>query len=91
MMSVSLAPDLEQLILEKVEGGLYRSPEEVVREALELLSERDAWRQASLEALRNEVAIGIEQADRGQIGPLDREAVRAKASERGASSVRSIL
>ena len=37
---------------------------------------------ASLDALRAEIAIGIEQADRGEIAPLDAEAVKAEGRRR---------
>lgn len=40
-MNVSLTPDLERFIREKVESGLYNSASEVVREALRLLVARD--------------------------------------------------
>jgi antitoxin ParD1/3/4 len=51
-MNVSLTPELEQLVAEKVESGMYPSASEVVREALRLLKERDELRQARLEELR---------------------------------------
>lgn len=40
-MNVSLTPDLERFVREKVESGLYNSASEVVREALRLLVGRD--------------------------------------------------
>jgi len=40
-MKISLSPDLERLIAEKVSSGRYRSADEVVREGLELLQERE--------------------------------------------------
>jgi len=40
-MNVSLTPDLERFVREKVESGLYNSASEVVREALRLLVARD--------------------------------------------------
>jgi antitoxin ParD1/3/4 len=40
-MEISLRPDLEKLINEKVQSGLYRTPDEVLNEALNLLKERD--------------------------------------------------
>jgi antitoxin ParD1/3/4 len=41
----------------------------VVREALRLLEERDQLRELKLEELRKFVAVGIEQADRGEVAP----------------------
>ena len=40
-MNVSLTPELEELVNEKVRGGLYQTASEVVREALRLLKQRD--------------------------------------------------
>lgn len=40
-MNVSLTPDLERFVREKVESGLYNSASEVVREALRLLVDHD--------------------------------------------------
>lgn len=40
-MKISLSPDVERLIAERVESGRYRSADEVVREGLELLQERE--------------------------------------------------
>jgi antitoxin ParD1/3/4 len=40
-MNVSLTPELESLVNEKVRSGLYQTASEVVREALRLLKNRD--------------------------------------------------
>jgi len=79
-MNVSLTPQLEQLVHQKVESGRYLSASEVVREALRLLEERDQLRDLKLEELRKFVAVGIEQADRGEL--IDGAEVFQKARER---------
>jgi Arc/MetJ-type ribon-helix-helix transcriptional regulator len=40
-MNISLSPELERLIAEKISSGQYRTADEVIREGLELLRERD--------------------------------------------------
>ena len=40
-MKISLSPDLERQIAEKVSSGRYHSADEVVREGLELLQQRE--------------------------------------------------
>jgi antitoxin ParD1/3/4 len=40
-MNVSLTPELEELVNEKVRSGFYHTASEVVREALRLLKQRD--------------------------------------------------
>jgi len=66
-MNVSLTPELEQLVQEKVQTGLYTSASEVVREALRLLKERDEVRRMRLDELRRELQAGIDAADRGDL------------------------
>jgi len=65
-MNVSLTPELEALINERVESGRYRSASEVVREALRLLADQDDLRQAHLEEVRAKVATGLGQLDAGE-------------------------
>jgi len=66
-MNVSLTPQLEQFVREKVDSGRYLSASEVVREGLRLLEERDRVYQARLAELQKEITIGIEEADRGDL------------------------
>ena len=75
-MEVSLSPELERRIREKVESGMYRSPDEVVDTALGLLDDHDLTRSERLEALRREIAVGIEAADRGQVQEYDDESLK---------------
>ena len=86
-MNVSLSPDLEQYIREKVESGLYQTASDVVREGLRLLEERDALRLKRVEELRREIQHGIEQADRGELSPMDArgtlERLRAERAKLG--------
>ena len=83
-MNVSLTPELEQLIHQKVKSGRYLSASEVVREALRLLQEQDQLRELKLDELRKFVAVGIEQADRGEAAPLDVDATLARVRSRKA-------
>jgi antitoxin ParD1/3/4 len=81
-MKVSLPPELEKFVIEQVQSGAYLTPDEVVRAALWEFREWEAIRQAKLEALRKEIAIGIEQADRGEVAPLDIDAIKAEGRRR---------
>ncbi|TVR32299.1 MAG: type II toxin-antitoxin system ParD family antitoxin [Nitriliruptor sp.] len=65
-MNVSLTPELEALIQERVRSGRYTSASEVVREALRLLEDRDELRRLRLVELRSQVAAGLDSLDRGQ-------------------------
>jgi antitoxin ParD1/3/4 len=61
-MNVSLTPELEKLVQEKVASGLYQTASEVVREGLRLLKERDD-RQTSL---REAIQEGLTQLETGK-------------------------
>jgi antitoxin ParD1/3/4 len=65
-MNVSLTPELETLINEKVKSGNYNSASEVVREALRLLKEQDELKQIRRDELRCEVMKGVEEIRRGE-------------------------
>lgn len=65
-MNVSLTPELEALIQERVRSGRYTSASEVVREALRLLEDRDELRRLRMAELRTKVAAGLDSLDRGQ-------------------------
>lgn len=65
-MNVSLTPELERYINEKVEGGSYRSASEVVRESVRLMQRVEEDRAARLAALRHEVGLGLAELDRGE-------------------------
>ncbi len=62
-MNVSLTPDLEKIVKRRVDCGAYRSATEVVRDALELLEERDARK---LDALRKDIQHAVDQVERGE-------------------------
>lgn len=77
-MNVSLTPELEKLVEEKVSSGGYASASEVIREALRLLQEHD-----QLNRLRREVRLGLEQMEQGRVHPFDKEmAARVKREDR---------
>lgn len=81
-MNVSLTPRLEKLVNKKVAGGLYHSASEVIRAGLRLLEEQDEMRSRRLKELRQEIALGLEEAQRGQSKPLDMGAIRAEVRRR---------
>ena len=81
-MNVSLTPQLEEYIKQKVAKGMYNSVSEVVREALRLLEERDALQAMKLEALRKDIHQGLESLDNGQGKPLDMKTIKAKGQKR---------
>jgi antitoxin ParD1/3/4 len=64
-MNVSLTPELDRYVEEKVRSGQYRSASEVLRESLRVLQRMDEERQARLDALRQKIDRGLDELDRG--------------------------
>lgn len=80
-MNVSLTPQLESYVKQKVTSGMYNSVSEVVREAIRLLEERDRMQAMKLEALRSDIQQGLDSLERGESKPLDIEAIKAKGRQ----------
>ena len=77
-MNISLTPELEQFVNQKVESGKYQTASEVIRDGLRLLLEREELHQKKLDELRREIAIGIEQADQGKVATLNAKETLAR-------------
>jgi antitoxin ParD1/3/4 len=61
-MHVSLTPELEKIVNDKVDSGFYNNASEVIREALRLtvkVESENEW-------LQREAAIGFAQLDAGE-------------------------
>ncbi len=65
-MNVSLTPELEQLVKDFMESGMYGNQSEVVRAGLRLLRDHKQEQEAKLEALRQDLAVGIRQLLNGE-------------------------
>src|SRR5208337_3494007 len=75
-MTIILQPEHDQLIAEALRSGAYRSSEEVIKQALELLHERDAW----LAENRAKIEEGYAAAQRGEL--IESDQVRAQMEEK---------
>ncbi len=68
-MEVILPQQLAELVKQKLDAGLYGSPEEVIAEALKLLDQRDKM----VSALRRDIQDGLTS---GPGKPFDEVAVK---------------
>jgi len=86
-MNISLQPEQEQLIQAKLQTGKYENAYQVIVAALQLLEERDKHYEQWLEETRKKVAVGIEQANRGQLtdGDVAFAKLREKLAQKGES------
>ena len=54
-MNISLTPELEQMVDDKVKSGRYASASEVIREGLRLLEEQEQLKQQRLSEVRRKI------------------------------------
>lgn len=78
-MNISLTPQLETYVKQKVAAGMYNSVSEVMREALRLLEERDTIKNIKLEALRRDLQEGLDELDQGEGNLMDIDGIKMKA------------
>jgi antitoxin ParD1/3/4 len=75
-MNVSLTPKLEKFVQRKLKSGMYASASEVIRDGLRLMEAKDKSDAEKLEALRKEIAKGVEQIERGEYIEVSRAGLR---------------
>lgn len=80
-MHISLTDRLDDYVREKVASGLYNNASEVVRDALRRQIEAEQANAAKLQALRDAVQLGIDQADRGETVPFDMARIQAELDD----------
>jgi antitoxin ParD1/3/4 len=72
-MGLTLTPQLEALIQQKLASGKYSSASEVVGEALGLMEAQDQLEAVKLERLRRDIQIGLHS---GPATPWDPEEIK---------------
>lgn len=83
-MNVHLGSVFDEFVADLLKSGYYQTQSEVLREGLRLLKKREELKQLRLAELRKEVAVGGEQADRGQFvdGPEAFAKIRQRSTRR---------
>jgi len=72
-MNVSLTPELEAFVHQKVATGRYNSASEVIRESLRLLEEEEWTKESRRDEIKKEVLKGYEQIRNGRYIELKNE------------------
>lgn len=79
-MNVSLTPELEKFIQEKVTCGMYTSASEVIRESLRLMHTYDDVQKQRVLQLKQAIDVGVEQLHQKNRteGKVSREKMKQK-------------
>jgi Arc/MetJ-type ribon-helix-helix transcriptional regulator len=78
-MEIRLSPELEAVVERDMASGRFRSVEDYIAEAVELLHERELWRGETLEEENAKLAASIAEAERGEL--MDEDQVRQEMRE----------
>lgn len=65
--NITLTPELERFVEQRVASGQYRSASELVQEALQLLERQERERDEAYVSLKRKLQRGAEQAQRGEL------------------------
>lgn len=84
-VNVSLTPELEKFVKDKVRSGLYSNASEVLREGLRLLKEDDERR----ENWRDQIERGWQEAQRGELvdGATAFRRIRSRLTKAGRTTL----
>src|SRR5258707_11474355 len=95
-MNISLAPELERIVGEKVRRGQYQNANALVHEAVERLVEADEEEHTHRNEIRKRIAAAEAEIDRGEFTEYDERTladlprqVRERGMKRLAGQVKS--
>ncbi|MDP2879038.1 MAG: type II toxin-antitoxin system ParD family antitoxin [Sulfuricella sp.] len=80
-MNVSLPPELEARVRQRVESGMYGSASEVIREALRLFEAYEQVKTAKLDGLRQDIARGLNDVKNGRTKEVDFESLKQQGRQ----------
>jgi len=81
-MSITLTPELEMQIVQKVKSGRFNSAGEVVREALRLMDEKEQAKEQRLKELRSEIIRAEKEFENGNYTKINSKQDMAALRER---------
>ena len=88
-MNISLTPQREKLVQDRMKSGRYTAASEVIREALRLLEAHDRMVDQGFARLQAEVEAGLRELDAGTSKPFDEEAVE-RIKQAGRAKLRAV-
>jgi putative addiction module CopG family antidote len=78
-MEIRLRPELEALIRQDVQRGVYQTVDEYIEHAVAMLHEREVWLAAQRSEIEAQIGEGYAAAQRGEL--LSPDEVRSKLGE----------
>lgn len=81
-LNVSLTPELEKFVKQRVATGQYQTASEVVREGLRLLERQERERREVFRLLKAKLTRASRQADRGEFVDPERVLKEVEARKR---------
>ena len=88
-MHVSLNPEMQRFVEEKVSSGQYARPEDVIYHALTVLRAQDAQTPEDVDELRRMISAGIVQLERGDAAEWNAEDLKRRVRERAGQDKRA--
>ena len=85
-MTVTLTPEQEKFVAERMSRGGYSSPEKVLDEGLKLIEQKEEYERRHAE-LKREIQIGVDQINRGEF--VDGRQALAQIREKNQQRLRS--
>ena len=83
-MNITLSPEMQQFLDEKLKTGKFTSASEVIDSALSILRDSETLSEEGLDELRRDIRVGINQLDNGEGRPWNADEVKTQISQRGA-------
>jgi antitoxin ParD1/3/4 len=80
-MNITLSPEIEELVREKVKRGEYDSPEALVGEAVHRLIEEEKEADADRDDIRARIEAAEAEIDRGEYVEYDEETIHELAND----------
>ena len=78
-VNISITPELDAFLRDRVNSGRYQTTSEVVREALRLLERHEQEREEAFHQLKAKLEEGARQAERGEL--IDEDEVFSELRE----------
>lgn len=80
-INVSLPPELEARVRQRVASGMYGSASEVIREALRLFEAYEQMKTSRIDSLRKDITKGLNVVKHGRTREVDFESLKQQCRQ----------